>query len=84
MDTGQYRTLLDALKDVPKPRKRRGKRHAWIRLLTLLVAGLSSGESSARAIAHWAKVHADELRQFLPPVQRLPSASTLLRTLRHI
>jgi predicted transposase YbfD/YdcC len=84
MDRGQYSTLMDALKDIPDPRKRRGRRHAWLQLLTILVAALASGYPSARAIAQWAQLHTDELRQFLPTLQRIPSASTLLRTLRQI
>ena len=84
MDTGQYSTLMDALKTIPDPRKPRGKRHSWLHLLTLLVAGLASGEKSTRAIAHWAKLHADQLRQLLPCLHAIPSESTLLRTLRQI
>ena len=42
MDTSQYNTLMDALKHVPDPRKCRGKRHAWLMLLTILVSGLAS------------------------------------------
>src|SRR5688500_10006269 len=96
MDTGQYSTLMDALADVPDPRKRRGKRHswlmasagangiAWLMLLVLLVSGLASGYQSARAIAQWIKLHADELRQLLPALSHIPSESTLLRTLRQL
>jgi len=84
MDTSQYNTLMDALKHVPDPRKCRGKRHAWLMLLTILVSGLASGYESARAIAHWAILHATELRQWLPALQRIPSESTILRTIRQI
>ena len=42
MDTGQYSTLMDALKDIPDPRKPRGKRHPWQHLLLVLLAGLAS------------------------------------------
>lgn len=84
MDRTQYSTLMDALKDIPDPRKRRGKRYTWLHLLTILVAGLASGEQSARAISQWARLHADELRKHLPNLQRLPSASTVLRTMRQI
>jgi predicted transposase YbfD/YdcC len=84
MDTGQYSTLMDALADVPDPRKRRGKRHSWLMLLVLLVSGLASGYQSARAIAQWIKLHADELRQLLPALSHIPSESTLLRTLRQL
>jgi len=84
MDSSQYSTLMDALTAIPDPRKCRGKRHGWIMLVTILLAGLASGCQSARAIAHWARLHADELQALLPVVQRIPSASTLLRTLRQI
>ena len=56
MDSKQYSTLMDALADIPDPRKRRGKRHNWHLLVVLLVSGLASGYQSARAIAHWAKL----------------------------
>ena len=84
MDRTQYSTLMDALKQVPDPRKRRGQRHSWLMLLTILVAGLASGYQSARAIAQWASLHADELQHLLPALQRIPSASTILRTMRQI
>lgn len=84
MDTSQYSTLMEALAAAPDPRKRRGKQHSWQMLLVLLVSGLASGYQSARAIAHWAKLHADELQQLLPALHRIPSESTLLRTLRQL
>jgi len=84
MDSCQYSTLMDALKHIPDPRKSRGKRHNWLMLLTILVSGLASGYQSARAIAHWAKLHASELQQLLPALQRIPSEATILRTIRQI
>ncbi len=84
MDSKQYSTLMDALADIPDPRKRRGKRHSWHLLLVLLVGGLASGYQSARAIAHWARLHADELHKLLPSLQRIPSEATFLRTLRQL
>ncbi len=84
MDTSQYSTLMNALKHLPDPRKSRGKRHAWLMLLTILVSGLASGYQSARAIAHWAKLHASELQPLLPALQRIPSESTILRAIRQI
>jgi hypothetical protein len=83
MAPNQYSTLLSALAHVPDPRKARGKRYPWT-LLTIIVAGLASNYQTARAIAHWAKLHASELRAALPELVRIPSASTLLRTLRQI
>jgi predicted transposase YbfD/YdcC len=84
MAPDQYSTLMDALKMVPDPRKARGKRHPWTLLLTIIGAALASNYQTARAIAHWAKLHASELHAALPELVRIPSASTLLRTLRQI
>lgn len=84
MDQKQYTTLMDVLAAIPDPRKARGKRHAWAILLTLLAAGLASGQQTAHAIAQWITLHADQLRVALPTLTRLPSESTLLRTLRQI
>jgi predicted transposase YbfD/YdcC len=82
MDQVQYSSLLEALAVVPDPRKARGKRYPWLLLLTLLAAGLASGQQTARALAHWLRLHADELKAALPLLVRIPSESTLLRTLR--
>lgn len=82
MDQPQYSTLAEALAGVPDPRKARGKRYPWHLLLLLLAAGLASGQQTARAIAHWLRLHADDLKAALPQLVRIPSESTLLRTLR--
>jgi len=84
MDRSQYTTLLDVLRPLPDPRRARGKRYPWLLLLTLLAVGLASGQQTAHAIAHWLVLHADALRAALPDLLRLPSESTLLRTLRQI
>lgn len=84
MDQPQYSSLIEVLAAVPDPRKARGKRYSWVLLLTLLASGLASGQQSAHAIAQWVKLHATALRTALPALTRLPSASTLLRTLRLI
>jgi predicted transposase YbfD/YdcC len=82
MDQPQYSTLAEALAVVPDPRKARGKRYPWLLLLILLAAGLASGQQTARAIAHWLRLHAVDLKAALPHLVRIPSESTLLRTLR--
>ena len=84
MDQSQYSTLMDVLAVIPDPRKARGKRFCWLVLLTLVACGLASGQQTARAIAQWIVLHADSLRAALPSLTRLPSESTLLRTLRLI
>jgi predicted transposase YbfD/YdcC len=84
MDHSQYTTLMDVLRLLPDPRKARGKRYPWLILVTLLAAGLASGQQTAHAIAQWVVLHADALRAALPDLLRLPSEATLLRTLRQI
>lgn len=84
MGQPQYNSLMEALAVIPDPRKARGKRFAWTLLLTLLAAGLASGHQTAHAIAQWVTLQAVTLRAALPALTRLPSESTLLRTLRLI
>jgi predicted transposase YbfD/YdcC len=85
MDAPQYTNLRAALAAVPDPRCRRGQRYPWPVLLTLLAAGLVSGQKSVRAIAQWVAEHAAELELLagLPP-GRVPSAATLRRALRAV
>jgi hypothetical protein len=49
-----------------------------------LAAGLASGHQTAHAIAQWVVLQAAMLQAALPSLTRLPSESTLLRTLRLI
>jgi len=67
---------------VPDPRHTCGQRHPWQHLLLIIAAGLASHHQSARAIAQWAQLHASALRATLPCLHRLPSESTILRSLR--
>ncbi len=85
MDQGQYSTLLAAVSRVPDPRHKKGQRFSWPFLLSLLLAAVASDQRSAHAMAHWAALHADELRRYLqPPRPEMPSESTLKRVLREI
>ena len=85
MDTAQYSTLLEALTDVPDPRKARGQRYAWVLLLTLMSAALASGHRTAHAMADWVRLHTAELREALHVSrERLASEATLRRALRVI
>ena len=85
MDHTHYSMLMDAVVDVPDPRKPRGKRHPWALLLTLIAAALVCGQRSGRAIGQWVDEHALELMTQLPIPQRpLPSPSTLRRALQAI
>jgi predicted transposase YbfD/YdcC len=85
MDGPQYSTLMDALTDVPDPRKARGKQYPWILLLILISSALASGERNGHGIATWVVEHATALLvQLRPERGRLPSESTLRRALRHV
>jgi predicted transposase YbfD/YdcC len=85
MDAPQYTDLRAALAAVPDPRRRRGRRYPWPVLLTLLAAGLVSGQKNIRAIAQWVAEHATELEPLVGlPTGRVPSAATLRRVLRAV
>ena len=85
MDQQQYTTLVDVLKQVPDPRKRKGRRHRWLTLLCLIVAAVASAEHTPRAIARWIQEHREELFAVLPPsVSRLPSDATVRRALARL
>jgi predicted transposase YbfD/YdcC len=85
MDEPQYSTLMDALTDVPDPRKARGKQYSWTLLLSLVCSALASGERSGHGIATWVTEHATALLKRLRPERgRLPSEATLRRALRQL
>jgi predicted transposase YbfD/YdcC len=85
MDQQQYTTLVDVLKQLPDPRKRKGRRHRWLPLLCLIVAALASAQRTPQAIARWVHEHREELFAVLPPtVSRLPSAATIRRALARL
>jgi hypothetical protein len=81
----EYSTLLEAVGNVPDPRKARGKQHDWKVLLALTCAAIASDQKSVRAMSQWVQEHAHELlKQLQPTIARLPSASTLYRAIRAI
>ena len=80
MDRAQYTTLVDVLNQVPDYRKRTGRQHRWMTLLSLIAMALASAQRTPQAIARWVREHRDELFAVLPPsVSRLPSGATLRR-----
>jgi len=85
MDRAQYTTLVDVLNQVPDYRKRQGRQHRWIILLSLIAMALASAQRTPQAIARWVHEHRDDLFAVLPPrVSRLPSESTLRRALARL
>lgn len=85
MDQQQYTTLVAVLKQVPDPRKRKGRRHRWLTLLCLIVAAVASAQHTPRAIARWVQEHREDLFGVLPPaISRLPSDATIRRALARL
>jgi len=85
MNQTNYTMLMAHVADVPDPRSKRGRRHEWTFLLTILCGALLCGQTSVRGIAQWAYHHAHEILEALQPRHRgVPSASTLYRVLRKI
>ena len=85
MDQPQYSKLNEPLQHIPDPRQARGNQLAWLFLLGVIAAALLSQQRHPRAMAPWAKHHAAMLiAAFQPRRGRVPSESTLLRTLRHV
>jgi predicted transposase YbfD/YdcC len=85
MDRAQYTALVDVLKQVPDYRKRKGRQHRWMTLLSLIAMALASAQRTPQAIAGWVREHRDDLFAVLPPsVSRLPSGATLRRALSRL
>jgi len=78
-------TLVSSLKAVPDRRHARGKQYELWVLLTILSAGLLSGQKTVWGIVEWALAHAGELIEALQlPRRRIPSRSTFYVTLRQL
>lgn len=85
MAGSEYTTLVEAFRAVPDPRRRRGQRYPWWLLLTLIAAAMLSGERHGRGIGQWVHEHSGRIRRGLGwHGTRLPSTSTLRRTLREV
>jgi predicted transposase YbfD/YdcC len=70
---------------MPDPRQARGVRYPWWVLLTTVLAAMLAGCDQVRAMAQWARDHAQELAAVLPlPRGRVPSECTLQRALRAV
>src|SRR3954447_6420962 len=69
--------LVQALRTVPDPRRRRGRRHGLQSVLLLALQAVMAGASSWVAIAHWAATAPQALGVCGTP----PSAATFRRVL---
>src|SRR5215210_4175910 len=85
MDRAQYTTLVEVLNQVPDYRKRKGRQHRWLTLLSLIAMAVASAQRTPQAIARWVHEHRDDLFAVLPPsVSRLPSGATIRRALARL
>ncbi len=80
LDVAESITLLQALAQVPDPRKARGRRHSLQSVLVLAVGAVLAGARSWAAIAQWAR-HAEQAVTVCGPT---PHATTFGRVLAAI
>jgi hypothetical protein len=85
MDQQRIIRLMDYVKEVPDPRRARGKRYEWFFLLAVICAALSSGQKTVWAIVEWAVQHACEILELLQVKRhRMPSPATFYRAVRQV
>lgn len=85
MDQTQYTNLLDGVHAIPDPRQARGKQLEWSFLWGVIGSALLCNHQTPAAIAQWAKQQAGVLlAAFRPARGRIPSESTIRRTLRQV
>src|SRR5207248_11740577 len=81
----EYSGMLERFKDVPDPRTRPNRIYPWELLWGLISAAMASACQTPAAIARYITEHRDQLLAVLPPsVSRLPSESTIRRTLSSV
>jgi len=83
MDQEEYSGLLKHVQGIADFRKARGKRHRWAFLLGVILAALVNGQKTPWAVGEWARLHAEELCQWLKSA-RMASKSTFYRVLRYL
>lgn len=85
MDQSQYSSLLDGVASVPDPRKARGKQLEWTYLWGVIASAMLANQRTPAAIAQWARDQAALLLAAFRPVRgRVPSETTIRRTLRQV
>ena len=74
--------IVEIFADLPDKRRKAGKRHNQALCLALFTLAVAAGNRGFIAIGDWLKAYHDELvALFKPPKGRLPSYSTIRRTL---
>lgn len=79
-------SLLEALADVPDPRKRRGRRYSLATMLTFSICAMVCGARSLYAIAQWGREQGSaEVRTALGITRAsTPSVAALFRVFRDL
>lgn len=74
--------IVEAFADLPDTRRTAGQRHSQALCLALFTLAVAAGNRGFLAIGDWLKAyHAELVELFAPPKGRLPSYSTIRRTL---
>jgi len=77
--------ILEAFAELPDPRRRAGQRHHQTLCLALFTLAIAAGNKGFLAIGDWINSYKEQLIDLLqPPKSRLPSYSTIRRTLLHL
>ncbi len=78
-------SLLEALKEVPDPRSRHGRRYELVSLLGMAVCAMACGARSVSAIAQWGREHFPLLQETLGLTrERAPDPVTVHRVFRRL
>ena len=74
--------IVEAFIDLPDTRRTAGQRHQQALCLALFTLAVTAGNRGFQAIGDWLKAYETELMElFEPAKERLPSYSTIRRTL---
>lgn len=77
--------IIEAFRELPDERRRAGQRHEQALCLALFTLAVTAGNQGFLAIGDWLKAYQNELvKLFAPEKGRLPSYSTIRRTLLRI
>lgn len=79
------KSLLEALKEVPDPRSRHGRRYELASILGIAVCAMACGARSISAIAQWGREHFPLVQETLGLTRgRSPDPVTVHRVFRHL
>ncbi len=77
--------IIEAFAELEDPRRRAGQRHTLPLCLALFTLAIAAGNKGLLAIGDWISSYREQLIDLLKPEKnRLPSYSTVRRTLLHI